>query len=832
MEQQKVLNGRVFDPGILTQFGMANLVDDVTIQGWNNLFEPPVPYLHEPKVHELFYKMELLEGGGITTTVRNVEIHLDEETLGIILGVPVMGVQTIEGCKPSGDFSKLATKRGDLYGAIPVDISKLIRFVVTIDLSGNQFSREIPTNIANSSFLNSLKLDHNKPEGPIPPEIGLLDRLKTVNVTNNMLIGLVPNFVNDTFPAECYANNLGLCGSPLKECAKERVWNHHTQFVCSFVTGWSLFTLLGIYLFFFGLPGAKKMLLLIKKRTKIMVIHGNEWPQREEINNDPKILKMEKIITRMNFMELSKATSNFSQDNEIDNGMLGKVYKALVPNGWTVAIKRLHVSEDLEEEFVSEITTLGSLRHPNLVPLIGFCSERDERPLVYKYMPNGNLHEWLHSTEDKARFLDFALTVKIVIGVAKALAWLHDGGNFHVVHSNISTQCILLDDNFDPKLSNSWEATLAKTNDIDSNLSLLPIVESLDFTTYKKDVYQFGVVVLEILTRKESYILSCSSLNLSSNSFASPLDVDKLLLGQGFDNMVLQLLELASDCMKFIPDQRPTMQQVYQTIAVIACVHDQTGDPEIHFSLRCNAVQSDIDCLISIKQSLVDPLNLLNSTWKFDNQTEGFICKFAGIQCWHPDETKVLSITLSNMGLIAMSYMEPSLWIYQILIGYVVDVDLSSNQFSGAIPNNNKLEGLNPPEICSLCRLKTFNVANNMLTGPVPNFVNATFPAECYANNPGLCGSPLELCVTERALNLYNIFIKGFVTGWSFSTLLGIYLFFFGLPNVKKMLLWIKKRTKLMVIDGNEWRQREEVNNDTKILELEKIVTRMSFMEL
>ncbi|KAH0686209.1 hypothetical protein KY289_016976 [Solanum tuberosum] len=102
MEQQKVLNGRVFDPDILTQFGMGNLVDAVTIQGWNHLFEPPAPYLDNPEVREFFYKMKLPEEGGITTTVRNVKIHLDEETLGIILGVPVMGVRTIEGCKPSG----------------------------------------------------------------------------------------------------------------------------------------------------------------------------------------------------------------------------------------------------------------------------------------------------------------------------------------------------------------------------------------------------------------------------------------------------------------------------------------------------------------------------------------------------------------------------------------------------------------------------------------------------------------------------------------------------------------------------------------------------------
>ncbi|KAM3269854.1 hypothetical protein P3S67_029760 [Capsicum chacoense] len=208
-----------------------------------------------------------------------------------------------------------------------------------------------------------------------------------------MLTGPVPRFINPNFPAESYANNPGLCGEPLEPCVA--VGNHHflfkivlsrrVLFVCGFVTGWSLSTLVGIYLFFLGLPCVKKILLLIKNRTKVMVIAGNEWPL-EEVNNDPKNLNLEMFVTRMSFVELSKATSNFGHDNEIGNGMLGKVYKALVPNGWTVAIMRLHVSEDLEEEFVSEITTLGSLRHPNLLPLIGFCSERNEWLLVYKYM--------------------------------------------------------------------------------------------------------------------------------------------------------------------------------------------------------------------------------------------------------------------------------------------------------------------------------------------------------------------------------------------------------------------------------------------------------------
>ncbi|KAH0667682.1 hypothetical protein KY285_028888 [Solanum tuberosum] len=117
MENQKVLNNRVFDPDILTAFGMLNLFDIVSLQGWGHLFEPPAPYLHEPEVREFYYKMELLEDGGIRTTVKNVKILLDEETLGIILGVPMEGIRSIEGCHPSSGFSKQATNRGDIKRA-------------------------------------------------------------------------------------------------------------------------------------------------------------------------------------------------------------------------------------------------------------------------------------------------------------------------------------------------------------------------------------------------------------------------------------------------------------------------------------------------------------------------------------------------------------------------------------------------------------------------------------------------------------------------------------------------------------------------------------------
>ncbi|MCD9639259.1 hypothetical protein HAX54_023667 [Datura stramonium] len=218
-------------------------------------------------------------------------------------------------------------------------------FVVNLDLSSNQFSGEIPADIANCSFLNNIKLDNNKLEGTIPPEIGLLGRIKTFNVANNMLTVQV-----------------------------------------------------------------KKMLLLIKKSTNAMKIDGNEWPDKGiEVNNDPKILKLEKIVTRMSFMELSKATSNFSQENESGKECWESV-QSTGPKWMDSCYKEAPMFRGFGGKSLFRDHNSGG-----------------RRLLVYKYMPNGNLHEWLHSTDDKARLLDFPLRVKIAVGIAKALAWLHIG---------------------------------------------------------------------------------------------------------------------------------------------------------------------------------------------------------------------------------------------------------------------------------------------------------------------------------------------------------------------------------------------------------------------
>ncbi|KAG7970395.1 hypothetical protein I3843_07G082000, partial [Carya illinoinensis] len=183
-------------------------------------------------------------------------------------------------------------------------------------------------------------------------------------------------------------------------------------------------------------------------------------------------------------------------------------------------------------------------------------------------------------------------------------------------------------------------------------------------------------------------------------------------------------------------------------------------------------------CLQTIKDSLEDPYNYLSSSWNFENNTEGFICKFKGVDCWQPDENRVINIRLSDMGLKGefprgienctsltgldlsrnkLSGSIPSDISDKLL--FVTSLDLSSNNFSGEIPlslanctylnvlklDHNQLTGMIPPELAMLARIKEFSVSNNLLSGPVPSF-DSIGTAEGYANNLGLCGGPLKSC--------------------------------------------------------------------------------------
>ena len=294
------------------------------------------------------------------------------------------------------------------------------------------------------------------------------------------------------------------------------------------------------------------------------------------------------MVHRISFSELCKATNNFSMDHVIGRGKTGIMYKATLPNGSFLAVKRIDDSPQSESQFVSELLALPRMRHENLIPLLGFCMVNNERLLVYKHMPNGNLYDCLHPEEGNVKILQWPLRVKIAMGIARGLAWLHHKCIFRVVHRRISSSCVLLDHNFEPKLSNFGYSIMSNhggamfvyRNENDSGLLVNSGMWESDFV--KKDVYDYGTVLLDLIIGKETIISSCSNLHntliewlnhLSSSSSIFNDAIDKPLIGQGFDGEILEVLKIVSDCLHPLPFERPTMLQVYKRISNIGERH-------------------------------------------------------------------------------------------------------------------------------------------------------------------------------------------------------------------------------------------------------------------
>ncbi|KVI07322.1 Leucine-rich repeat-containing protein [Cynara cardunculus var. scolymus] len=305
------------------------------------------------------------------------------------------------------------------------------------------------------------------------------------------------------------------------------------------------------------------------------------------------------------------------------------------------------------------------------------------------------------------------------------------------------------------------------------------------------------------------------------------------------------------------------------------------------FYTTINAVESDIRCLTSIKESLEDPENAL-STWVFNHTTHGFICRFTGVDCWHPDEDKVLNIRLPDMGLrgsfpmglqncTSMTGLDlsgndisgPIPSDIKYVLPLITSLDLSNNNLSGPIPlgianctyihllrlDNNHLTGQIPPEMAHLGRIREFSVANNDLSGPVPIFQDISIvSAQSYANNLGLCGGPLDACEHE---DHDDLFLRGFVVGFPlFTTLTTLFLLLRspGISNMLSYLLPIKKterrlhhlipRSPQILLEEESSSDEGKVKSslslsrscsyvfDTQVMAMEKLIRRMSLVEL
>ena len=213
---------------------------------------------------------------------------------------------------------------------------------------------------------------------------------------------------------------------------------------------------------------------------------------------------------RFTYTELRGATNNFA--DKLGQGGFGSVYLGTLPDGSSIAVKKLEGLGQGEREFRSEMTTIGNIHHVHLVKLRGFCVEGAQRLLAYEYMPKGSLNRWILSTRVDAPLLDWDTRFRIALGTAKGLAYLHQDCESKIIHCDIKPENVLLDDNFHAKVA---DFGLAKLMSREQSHVFTRLRGTRDYvapewiTNYaisdKSDVYSYGIVLLEIISGRRSF---------------------------------------------------------------------------------------------------------------------------------------------------------------------------------------------------------------------------------------------------------------------------------------------------------------------------------------
>ncbi|KAL8153156.1 hypothetical protein V2J09_010916 [Rumex salicifolius] len=288
-------------------------------------------------------------------------------------------------------------------------------------------------------------------------------------------------------------------------------------------------------------------------------------------------------ISTFSYEELARITDNFSSANLLGQGGFGYVHKGVLPNGTEVAIKQLKPgSGQGEREFRAEIDTISRVDHRNLVILHGLCISGDQRLLVYEYVPNKTMEFHLHGEGRPP--LSWSTRLKIAIGAAKGLAYLHEDCQPKIIHRDIKASNILLDNNFEAKVA---DFGLAKFSyDTDTHVStrvmgtfgyLAPEYASSGKLTEKSDVFSFGIVLLELITGRRPIDKAHSFMDDSMVEWARPLLVRAIETGN-FDGLVdpkledhnisemTQMVACANVCVRQSARRRPRMSQVVRAL--------------------------------------------------------------------------------------------------------------------------------------------------------------------------------------------------------------------------------------------------------------------------
>ncbi|XVF57065.1 hypothetical protein PTKIN_Ptkin06aG0173600 [Pterospermum kingtungense] len=578
-----------------TPVGLSTCKSLVRVRVQNNLISGTIPigFGTLPMLQRLELANNNLTGQfpediALSTSLSFIDVswnHLESTLPSSIISLPnlqtfIVSQNNLSGKIPDQfqdcpSLSVLDLSGNRFTGEIPESIASCEK-LVNLNLRNNQFSDGIPKALATMPTLAMLDLSNNSLVGLIPENLGTSPALEMLNLSYNKLEGPVPsNGLLMTINPNDLAGNAGLCGRVLQPCSQSpiktpaRPRNMHIKHVAAgFIIGTLVILSVGIA-FFAGRWLYRRWYLYNSVFGDMFKKSNKEWPWRLV------------AFQRVSFTS-SDILSCIKESNIIGMGGTGIVYKAEAhrPRA-VVAVKKLWRSEtDIEssDDLFGEVNLLGSLRHRNIVRLLGYVHNETDVLMVYEYMPNGNLGTALHGTQAGNLLVDWVSRYNIAVGVAQGLNYLHHDCHPPVIHRDIKSNNILLDANLVARIADFGLARMM----IHKNETVSTVAGSYGYIApeygytlkvdEKTDIYSFGVVLLELLTGKmpldpsfgESIDIVQWTRTKIKNTRGLEDVLDLTIAGQckHVQEEMQLVLRIALLCTAKLPKDRPSMRDV------------------------------------------------------------------------------------------------------------------------------------------------------------------------------------------------------------------------------------------------------------------------------
>ncbi|KAL9324723.1 hypothetical protein ACSQ67_009580 [Phaseolus vulgaris] len=479
-------------------------------------------------------------------------------------------------------LTTLLLDQNHFTGSLPSDIISW-KSLSNLNLRQNQLSGHIPDSIGHLPVLSQLDLSENQFSGQIPN----LPRLTNLNLSSNSLTGRVPNeFENSAFETS-FLNNSGLCSDTsalnLRSCnysppseSKDSSWS--VALIISLVVVACFLALLALFL----------IIRFYRKRKRGL---DRSW----------KIISFQ----RLSFTE-SNIVLSLTDNNIIGSGGYGAVYRSAVDGLGYVAVKKIweqkKLDKKLENSFHTEVKILGNIRHRNIVKLMCCISKEDTMLLVYEYVENHSLDRWLHRKNKSSSavsgsvhhaVLDWPKRLHIAIGTAQGLSYMHHDCSPPIVHRDVKTSNILLDDQFNAKVADFGLARiLMKPGELATMSAVIgsfgymaPEYIQTTRVSEKIDVFSFGVILLELTTGKEAnYGDEHSSLAewaWRHHQLGSNIEelLDREVMESSNSGGMCKVFKLGVMCTATLPSTRPSMKEVLQVL--LSCEEFSKGESNI-----------------------------------------------------------------------------------------------------------------------------------------------------------------------------------------------------------------------------------------------------------